>query len=107
MGVQESTHDEMEGVSVNTDHGVVSGSQKIRRSGKSTSLDQWLVGKLVSGLGNPPFSFQLWDGNEFNRNANTTHKVFLADRAALWQLAYDPEFYFGELYSTRPHQISY
>ena len=101
MGVHESTHDDMEGISVNTNHGVTSGSQKIRRSSKSNSLDHWIVKKMISMIGNPPFSFQLWDGREFNTSAKTTHKVFLADRAALWLLAYDPEFYFGELYSTR------
>ena len=101
MGVHESTHDEMEGVSINTDHRVTPGSRKIRRSSKSNSLDHWLVKKLISLIGDPPFSFQLWDGAEFNTTAKTTHKIFLADRGALWQLAYDPEYYFGDLYSAR------
>ncbi len=101
MGVHESTHDDMEGMSVNTNHGVASGSQKIRRSSKSNKLDHWIVKKMISMIGNPPFCFQLWDGREFSARDEITHKIFLADRAALWLLAYDPEFYFGELYSTR------
>lgn len=102
MGVQESIQDEMEGVSINSDHGVVvPGSQKIRRSGRSNGLDQWLCKKMITLMGDPPFSFQLWDGYEYYASANTTHKIFLADRAALWLVAYDGEFYFGELYASR------
>ncbi|HED13157.1 MAG TPA: class I SAM-dependent methyltransferase [Gammaproteobacteria bacterium] len=102
MGVQESIQDEMKGVSINSDHGVVvPGSRKIRRSGKSNGLDQWLCKRIMAMMGNPPFSFQLWDGCECNAGVKTTYKVFLADRGALWLLVYDPEFYFGELYSSR------
>jgi cyclopropane-fatty-acyl-phospholipid synthase len=101
MGVHESTHEEMDGISINTDHGVAPREAKVRRSSKSNGLDHWLVNKMISLIGNPPFSFQLWDGREFNVSDNTTHKVFITDRAALWQLAYDPEFYFGDLYATR------
>ncbi|MGD8926731.1 MAG: cyclopropane-fatty-acyl-phospholipid synthase family protein [Thioalkalispiraceae bacterium] len=101
MGVHESTHEEMDGVTINTNHGVAPGSSKIRRSSKSNGLDHWLIKKMIAMLGNPPFSFQLWDGTEFNTSPTATHKVFIADRAALWLLAYDPQYYFGELYSTR------
>ena len=102
MGASESTQEEIEGVSVNTNHGVTSANaNKVRRSGKVNGMDRWIVQKMLSIIGNPPFTIQLWDGSEYSITNETTHKIFLADRAALWLLAYDPEYYFGELYSSR------
>ncbi len=98
----ETTQDALEGASINTNHQVVpnSASRKVRRSSKTNQFDHWLVKKMFSISGHPPFTMQLWDGSEFNASPNNTHKLFVTDRQALWLLAYDPEFYFGDLYST-------
>ncbi len=101
MGVSESSRDDL-GSSINTNHGVAPGSRQVRHSGKVSKLDRWLVNKILSGLGNPPFSIQLWDGSEYaGSDRQITHKLFLTDRPALWLLAWDPEYYFGELYASR------
>ncbi len=100
MGAESTTQDALEGASINTNHHVVPNSGKIRRSSKANQFDHWLVSKMLSLSGHPPFTLQLWDGSEFNENLHNTHKLFITDRQALWLLAYDPEFYFGELYST-------
>jgi len=102
MGV-ESTEQTLDGSSINASHQVVPGSvsREIHSSSKPNKLDRWLINKMFEMEGNPPFSVQLWDGSEFNVHTDTSHKLFITDRKALWQLAYDSEFYFGDLYSTR------
>ena len=102
MGVEPSEQT-FDGSAVNSNHQVVpsSVSRKIHRSSKPNKLDRWLVNKLIVIAGKPPFTVQLWDGSEFNVNEKNTHKLFVADRKALWLLTYDPDFYFGDLYSTK------
>lgn len=105
MGVSESSQDEI-GNRINTDHGVAPGTRQVRRSGKVSAADRWLVRKILAFASNPPFSIQLWDGSEYNTGGEVRHKMFLADRPALWLLAYDPEYYFGELYASRRLMVS-
>ena len=101
MGAESTTQDALDGASINARHEVVASSTgKIRQSSKVNQFDSWLLNKMIVMSGYPPFTIQLWDGTEFNTNSNNTHKLFVTDRQALWLLAYDPEFYFGELYST-------
>lgn len=100
MGVSESSSNELERV-IPREHQVAPTTRHVRRSGRVNGLDRWLVKKILSGLDNPPFCIQLWDGSEFQTNETASHTMFLTDRPALYALAYDPEYYFGELYSTR------
>lgn len=100
MGVSESSSNELENA-INREHAVAPTSQHVRRSGRVNGLDRWLVNRILAALDNPPFSIQLWDGSAYQTNDTVSHKIFLTDRPALYSLAYDPEYYFGELYSTR------
>lgn len=100
MGVSESSTDELE-KRINRDVLVAPTTRHVRPSGKLNGLDRWIATKILTSLENPPFSIQLWDGSEYKTNEQSTHKIFLTDRPALYLLAYDPEYYFGELYSTR------
>jgi len=100
MGVSESSSDELEN-SINSGVRVAPTTRSVRRSGKAHGLDRWVATKVLNALGDPPFSIQLWDGSEVTTHDTILYKLFLTDRPALYSLAFDPEYYFGELYSTR------
>lgn len=85
---------------INHDHQVAPRKQAERRSGSVNAMDRWLARKILELAGDPPISILLWDGNEISTHESVLHKLVVADRQALWQLVYDPEFNFGELYSS-------
>lgn len=85
---------------INTDHGVAPREQHERRSGPVSAMDRWLARKLLEQAGDPPINVQLWDGSEVSTHDSVLHKLVVTDRQALWQLMYDPEFNFGELYAS-------
>ena len=98
MGVSESR---AELANINTAHQVTPLDKPVRSSGKANALDRVAVKWMLALAGNPPFTIQLWDGSEYCEQSHSTHKIFISDRAALWLLAYDPEYYFGDLYTTQ------
>lgn len=66
------------------------------------SLDRWLTRRLLELIGNPPVAFRLWDDSEIIPAGREPRAVMvIGSRMALFKLCADPEFNFGELYSTR------
>ena len=104
MGSEEPTMAESQssvGESViNTDHRVAPREQVERRTGPVSAMDRWLARKILELAGDPPINVQLWDGSEISTHDTVLHRMVVADRQALWQLVYDPEYNFGELYAT-------
>ena len=90
----------MNEAAINTEHHVAPRSQVERRSGPVTAMDRWLGRKILELAGDPPISVRLWDDSQIATHTTVLHSLVIADRQALWQLVYDPEFNFGELYST-------
>jgi cyclopropane-fatty-acyl-phospholipid synthase len=77
---------------------------------QTTAFEQWLLMKMLKRLkrlGNPPVTITAWDGwTVTNENkdpatgdAGKHFRLYLHDSTALRQLAFDPEYQFGELYS--------
>lgn len=67
-----------------------------------TFLDRWLTRNLLSAIGSPPISFRLWDGEEISPAGITPEAILkISNRKSLLKLCMDPEFNFGELYSSR------
>ena len=85
---------------INTDHQVAPREQEERRSGSVSGMDRWLARKILELAGDPPINIQLWDGSEISTRDKVLHRMVVADRQALWQMVYDPEYNFGELYAT-------
>lgn len=68
----------------------------------ANALDRWLTRRLLQFIGNPPVAFRLWDGVEIiPAGRKPTAVLAINNRLALYKLCIDPEFNFGELYSTR------
>ena len=65
-----------------------------------SSMDRWLVRKMLVVIGRPPFTFRLWNGEAFEgRAGESVAEITIRDRGALFRLLLNPELYFGELYS--------
>lgn len=75
-------------------------------TGHSLAVERWLARRMLRSLGDPPINIQLWSG-EVVEGAAAPHiaRIVLTDRAALWKLASDPEYQFGELYSQGRLQV--
>ncbi|NIN36557.1 MAG: class I SAM-dependent methyltransferase [Gammaproteobacteria bacterium] len=64
------------------------------------SFDRWVARKILSIIGNPALAFVLHDGSTVTiGDGQTSLRLLIHDRPALWLLAINPELYFGELYS--------
>jgi hypothetical protein len=85
---------------INTNHQVAPRELVECRSGPVTAMDRWLARKLLELAGTPPIYVQLWDGSKISTHKAVLHSLVVADRRALWQLMYDPEYNFGELYAS-------
>jgi cyclopropane-fatty-acyl-phospholipid synthase len=85
---------------INTNHQVAPRELVECRSGPVTAMDRWLARKLLELAGDPPIYVQLWDGSEISAHEAVLHSLVVADRQALWELMYDPEYNFGELYAS-------
>jgi len=65
-----------------------------------SALHRWLARKLLDLLGDPPFTFVLWNGEEIGSTAPAhVARVRLHDSEALQQLLLNPALHFGDLYS--------
>ncbi|MFO7603683.1 MAG: cyclopropane-fatty-acyl-phospholipid synthase family protein [Gammaproteobacteria bacterium] len=71
-----------------------------RRASRVTALDHWLVKKMLSAVGRPAISVVLWDGTEITTPEAPVSVLTIHDRQALFFLLLDPEYYFGDLYSS-------
>jgi len=75
-------------------------NDRAERSPGEKRLDCWLAARMLRAMGNPPFRLRLWDGTSVQSAPPARFEVNFADRCALYQLALDPEFQFGELYAS-------
>ena len=67
---------------------------------RATAFDQWMVKKMLNAIGDPAISIVLWDGTELTTSPAPTSVLTIHDRQALLMLLLDPEYYFGDLYSS-------
>ncbi|NOX55230.1 MAG: class I SAM-dependent methyltransferase [Planctomycetes bacterium] len=97
------TQTEGAGVSVLPELPVERGSARKPGEEESTSvsnLDRWLARRLLAATGRLPIAIELWDGEQLTvSDESPRFRLRIADRAALWLLAFDPDLQFGELYS--------
>ncbi len=96
----EHTESNMLGDSVKTVPHVLGLHKKpVHTSNEANAFDRWIAEKMLQLIGAPPISIELWDGSVIGPK-NSRHILSLNDRSALWQLLIDPEYNFGDLYST-------
>jgi len=72
----------------------------IKSRARATAFDQWMVRKMLSAIGDPAICIVLWDGTELTTSSAPTSVLTIHDRQALLMLLLDPEYYFGDLYSS-------
>lgn len=75
------------------------------QSGEVSTFDRWMATKMLQTVGRPPIQILLWDGSLVALTDSAIHQMQVNDRNALWNLLYDPEFYFGELYASGRVQV--
>jgi cyclopropane-fatty-acyl-phospholipid synthase len=63
------------------------------------ALDRWIAGRLLQALGGPGFRVVLASGEELGSADPLVARVRFRGRSAIYRLALDPDFQFGELYS--------
>ena len=83
-------------VSAGENSGVLSATEAAKRR----SLDERLLQRLLSFLGDPPLAFELWNGRAVGPAGNEPiGRIRLADRQTLLALLRDPQMRFGDAYS--------
>ncbi|MCE9589301.1 MAG: cyclopropane-fatty-acyl-phospholipid synthase family protein [Planctomycetes bacterium] len=64
-------------------------------------VERWLARRMLSYLHDPPIRIVLWNGEEVACSRESpVARVVMRDRGALYRLISDPDFQFGELYSS-------
>ncbi len=62
------------------------------------AMERWIAKKMMEALGNPPVRLVLWDGWGVGpAPGGAAPSVTIRDRGALYKLALNPQFQFGEL----------
>lgn len=65
------------------------------------AIERWMVRKLLSLIGNPPMTLELWNGEAIaGDHPDSTYHLRLRDPGALYQLLSNPNMAFGDLYSS-------
>jgi cyclopropane-fatty-acyl-phospholipid synthase len=83
-----------------TPHGGGASRAEIREGSRVTSLDRWLVRKILQTGGNPPVRVVLWNGEEITTSpARAIGRVRLHDRDTLLKILANPDLGFGDAYS--------
>ncbi len=77
-----------------------------RSSSPVTAFDRWLARKLVEVSGKPSLSVILWDGEAVYQGDNPVAQLIIRDRKTLWRILIDPEFWFGDAFSTGRAEVS-
>jgi len=72
---------------------------------KASRLDIALITQFWRSAGNPPVIIELWDGTEVGATQVPVERIRIADRPALYQLLFNPDLQFGELYVENRLQI--
>jgi cyclopropane-fatty-acyl-phospholipid synthase len=72
------------------------------RKRPASTLARWLLGEMLRSLGNPPVALVPWDGEPVTAPDGGPPQIRLhfRDPGAMIRLALDPEYQFGELYSS-------
>jgi cyclopropane-fatty-acyl-phospholipid synthase len=69
--------------------------------GKVHRTERWLAKRLLEASGNAPISLLLWDGSEvLLTSESVVGRLRILDRRALRKLVANPDFEFGELYTS-------
>ena len=67
----------------------------------ATRAERWSVQRLLDVIGQPSVTLVLWDGSEFPpQRATSVADIIIRDRRALRRLLVNPEYEFGEMYSS-------
>jgi cyclopropane-fatty-acyl-phospholipid synthase len=68
--------------------------------GAVRAADRWLARQILAFTGNAPVTLVLWNGDEIApESPHLVGRIHIRDRGALWQLAFNPDLHFGDLYS--------
>lgn len=68
-------------------------------STRVTVFDRWMCHKMLQGVGNPPVSIRLWDGEEVTPTPEQPVAILqYRNRAALIKTISNPELHWGDLY---------
>jgi cyclopropane-fatty-acyl-phospholipid synthase len=67
-------------------------------TGHVSSVERWLVRRLLDSLGDPPIAFVLWNG-EAHGHAQPKARIKIHDRATFWRLVVNPDLNFGDAFS--------
>ena len=66
--------------------------------GQPNALDRWLLRTIKTKLGESPVKVTLWDEPDITPRDSTV-RMRILDRKALWMLVVHPDLHFGDLYS--------
>jgi cyclopropane-fatty-acyl-phospholipid synthase len=72
------------------------------KGASSSSLEKWLLPRLLAAVGNPPLVLVLWNGEEVATESalrGEAIRVQVHDRATVWRILVDPFFQFPEAYA--------
>ena len=79
---------------------------RARRRSQTSLPDRWLARRLMEGVGRPPIEIVLWDGTTFApEGARPITRMHVGSRRALHKLVSNPDYEFGELYSSEQIEI--
>ncbi len=82
-----------------TANGSASGAPAIQ-VGNVTSATGRSVSKLLKMFGNPPFEFQLWNGEHIvPEGRNPVARIIVREPSVLWGMLRNPGLHFGDAYS--------
>lgn len=63
-------------------------------------LERAVLARLFEAIGQPPLAVELWDGSQVAPSSGKCRgRLRMCDRGALWRIAADPNFQFGEMYA--------
>lgn len=72
-----------------------------RQPTKVFGIERWLLRGLLAGLGHPPVTMALWNGEEVYRpSGQPVARVVIRDRNILYKLLASPELAFGDGYTS-------
>ncbi len=80
----------------------LTGSSRLSTSqAKSYKAEHWLAKRLLHSIGQPPVRLVLWDGSVFApQGTDAVARIIIRDRPAFYKLLVNPDFEFGEMYSS-------
>jgi cyclopropane-fatty-acyl-phospholipid synthase len=102
----EHTQEQLNAIDERDGHMLTVPTSDVSRCGPVWAVDRWLLARLLSLLGNPPFGFKLWDGEEVvPKGGRARSWIRVPDRGSLYKLLVNPGLNFGDLYSNGSIQV--